>query len=159
MASELLKIDIADPDARVAAIPRLKELLRRYPHPLAYETLIHAYVDAGRYDEAKGVAFAARERRNECARSSHPEMLVTGMYDSQEAFDALPVVEREGHRIAVLNYTYGTNGIPLPQPWAVRLLDEAQIAADAEAVRAAAEPTSPASSRPSAERPGAASRR
>lgn len=70
-------------------------------------------------------------------RSSHPEMLVTGMYDSREAFDALPVVEREGHRIAVLNYTYGTNGIPLPQPWAVRLLDEAQIAADADAVRAA----------------------
>ena len=70
-------------------------------------------------------------------RSNHPEVLVTGMYDSQEAFDALPIVERGGHRIAVLNYTYGTNGIPLPQPWAVRLLDEAQIAADAEAVRAA----------------------
>lgn len=70
-------------------------------------------------------------------RSSHPEILVTGMYDSQEAFDALPIIEREGHRIAILNYTYGTNGIPLPQPWAVRLLDEAQIAADAEAVRAA----------------------
>ena len=70
-------------------------------------------------------------------RSSHPEMLVTGMYDSREAFDTLPIIERAGHRIAVLNYTYGTNGIPLPQPWAVRLLDEAQIAADAEAVRAA----------------------
>ena len=70
-------------------------------------------------------------------RSNHPEILVTGMYDSQEAFDAPPIIEREGHRIAVLNYTYGTNGIPLPQPWAVRLLDEAQIAADAEAARAA----------------------
>lgn len=70
-------------------------------------------------------------------RSNHPEILVTGMYDSQEAFDALPIVEREGHRIAILNYTYGTNGIPLPQPWAVRLLDEDQIAADVEAVRAA----------------------
>lgn len=70
-------------------------------------------------------------------RSAHPDVLVTGIADSQEAFDALPLVEREGHRIAVLNYTYGTNGIPLPQPWAVRLLDEARIAADAAAAREA----------------------
>lgn len=68
-------------------------------------------------------------------RSAHPDMLVTGIADSQEAFDAVPIIERAGHRIAVLNYTYGTNGIPLPQPWAVRLLDEARIAADAEAAR------------------------
>ena len=39
-----------------------------------YELLIHAYMDAGRFDEAKGVAFAARERRQECARSPHPEI-------------------------------------------------------------------------------------
>lgn len=70
-------------------------------------------------------------------RSAYPEVLVTGIADSQEAFDVIPLVEREGHRIAVLNYTYGTNGIPLPQPWAVRLLDEARIAEDAEAARAA----------------------
>ena len=70
-------------------------------------------------------------------RSAHPEVLVTGIADSQEAFDVIPLVEREGHRIAVLNYTYGTNGIPLPQPWSVRLLDEARIAEDAEAARAA----------------------
>ena len=68
-------------------------------------------------------------------RSAHPDMLVTGIADSQEAFDAVPIIERAGHRIAVLNYTYGTNGIPLPQPWAVRLLDDARIAADAETAR------------------------
>jgi hypothetical protein len=74
VALEIRKIDIADPSARIAAIPGLQQVLRRYPHPLAYETLIHAYLDAGRFDEAKGVAFAARERRNECARSPHPEI-------------------------------------------------------------------------------------
>lgn len=74
VTSELLGIDIADPEARVEAIPRLREMLRTYPHPLVYETLIHAYVDAGRYDEAKGVAFAARERRIECSRSEYPEI-------------------------------------------------------------------------------------
>ncbi len=71
---ELLGIDVTDPQARVDAVPKLREMLRKYPHPLVYETLILAYVDAGRYDEAKGVAFAAQARRLECARSEHPEI-------------------------------------------------------------------------------------
>lgn len=35
-------------------------------------------------------------------------------------------------KVAVLNYTYGTNGIALPSdmPYAVDLLDEEQVAAD-----------------------------
>jgi hypothetical protein len=74
VTTALMRIDITDPAERVAAIPQLKELLQRYPHPLVYESLIHAYVDAGRYDEARGVAFAARERRQECERSPHPEI-------------------------------------------------------------------------------------
>jgi hypothetical protein len=74
VAAELRRLDVAARAARVAAIPQLQQLLRRYPHPLAYELLIHAYVDAGRFEEAKGVAFAARERRSECARSPHPEI-------------------------------------------------------------------------------------
>ncbi len=74
VADELLAMDITRPDARVAAVPRLQKLLQTYPHPLVYESLIHAYADAGRYDEAKGVAFAARERRIECSRSPYPEI-------------------------------------------------------------------------------------
>lgn len=74
VAAELRQVDVADRSARIAAIPRLQELLRKYPHPLAYELLIHAYVDAERYDQAKGMAFAARERRVECARSPYPEI-------------------------------------------------------------------------------------
>lgn len=74
VSSELLRLEVFDPAKRAAAVPRLKEMLRKYPHPLVYETLIHAYLDEGRFDEAKGVAFAARERRLECARSPHPEI-------------------------------------------------------------------------------------
>lgn len=74
VTEELLLMDIADPEARIAAIPRLQAMLHRYPHALVYETLIHAYLDADRFDEAKGVAFAARERRGECARSPYPEI-------------------------------------------------------------------------------------
>ena len=74
VSSELLRMDVTDREARIAAVPRLRDLLRIYPHPLAYELLISAYVDMGRFDEAKGVAFAARERWLACLRSEHPEI-------------------------------------------------------------------------------------
>jgi hypothetical protein len=74
VASEVLRMDVTSREERIAAIPRLQQLLRTYPHPLVYELLIHAYMDADRFDEAKGVAFAARERRQECLRSPYPEI-------------------------------------------------------------------------------------
>ncbi len=67
-------MNVTDRQARIDALPRLRELLRDYPLPLVYELLIHAYVDSGRFDEARGVAFAAQARREECARSDHPEI-------------------------------------------------------------------------------------
>ena len=65
-------------------------------------------------------------------RSEHPEVAVTGMADSEEAAGEIPLLERGDRRIAVLSYTYGTNGIPLPTdaPWAVRMLDDAQVEKD-----------------------------
>lgn len=65
-------------------------------------------------------------------RSEHPEVAVTGMADSEEAAGEIPLLERGDRRIAVLSYTYGTNGISLPAdaPWAVRMLDDAQVEKD-----------------------------
>ena len=40
------------------------------------------------------------------------------------------IVEKNGFRIALLNYTYGTNGIPAPNPFIVNLLDSTVIARD-----------------------------
>jgi hypothetical protein len=74
VAEELREMDLTTRVARVEAIPRLQQMLRTYPHPLAYETLIHAYVDAGRWDEARGAAFAARERRTQVLRSPYSEI-------------------------------------------------------------------------------------
>ncbi|MGW1766569.1 CapA family protein [Streptomyces sp. NPDC002073] len=44
-----------------------------------------------------------------------------------------------GAKVAQLSYTYGTNGIPLPEgkPWAVNLIDPKKITADARAARRA----------------------
>ena len=70
----LLDLDLSAAESRRQAIPALQALLRQYPHPLLYEALIHGYVDAGRWDEARGLTFAARNRRAECERSHFPEI-------------------------------------------------------------------------------------
>ncbi|MEF9886697.1 CapA family protein [Streptomyces sp. P9-A4] len=57
-----------------------------------------------------------------------------------EAEAAKPtLLKAGGATVAQLAYTYDTNGYPMPegQPWAVRLLDERQVIADARAARAA----------------------
>ena len=74
VAAALRTMDLASRDGRAQAVSRLKELLRVYPHPLAYEALVLAYVDQCRWDEARGVAFAARERRWEVEHSPFPEI-------------------------------------------------------------------------------------
>lgn len=74
VATELRAMDLGSRDGRAQSVQRLKELLRVYPHPLAYEALILAYVDQCRWDDARGVAFAARERRWEVEHSPHPEI-------------------------------------------------------------------------------------
>ncbi|EST22736.1 hypothetical protein N566_26370 [Streptomycetaceae bacterium MP113-05] len=49
------------------------------------------------------------------------------------------LIEAGGATVAHLSYTYGTNGIPLPdgRPWAVNLLEGPQVVADARAARGA----------------------
>lgn len=62
----------------------------------------------------------------------YPDMAVLGINESEEARNEIYIYEQEGIRIAILNYTYGTNGIPLPSdmPFAVNLLDEESVRAD-----------------------------
>ncbi|OEJ93393.1 CapA family protein [Streptomyces thermolilacinus] len=49
------------------------------------------------------------------------------------------LLEAGGARVAHLAYTYGTNGIPVPedQPWSVNLIDESRVLSDARAAREA----------------------
>lgn len=65
-------------------------------------------------------------------RQHHPEIAVVGMADTEDAYNHIYVYEKDGLRIAVLAYTYDTNGIPFSadNPWATHLLDEDAIRAD-----------------------------
>lgn len=62
----------------------------------------------------------------------YPDLAVLGIHDSKEDQEEIYVAECEGMRIAILNYTYGTNGIPLPgdMPYAVDLLKESRVKED-----------------------------
>ena len=46
------------------------------------------------------------------------------------------IIDKNGFRIAVLNYTYGTNGIPAPNPFMVNMLDSVNIFNDIATARA-----------------------
>ena len=63
---------------------------------------------------------------------NYPELGVLGIHDSKEDQDELYVTEIEGIRIAVLNYTYGTNGIAMPKdmPFAVDMLEKTAVKED-----------------------------
>ena len=57
-----------------------------------------------------------------------------GSYKDSSSFNQnYPLlVEKNGFRIAMLNYTYGTNGIRVPEPNIVNHIDTAQISIDIE---------------------------
>ncbi len=64
--------------------------------------------------------------------NNHPEITVIGINDSQAEQDEVEIIEKNGIRIALLNYTYGTNGISLPStmPYAVDMMDDDKVISD-----------------------------
>ena len=60
---------------------------------------------------------------------NYPEIPVLGIHDSKEDQDEIYIYEQDGVKIAILNFTYGTNGIALPSdmPFAVDLLEEEKV--------------------------------
>lgn len=69
-------------------------------------------------------------------RDEYPQITVLGIHDTTDTSTSCgadpTIIELGDLRIAILNYTYGTNGISLPtdMPYAVDLLEEEQVAAD-----------------------------
>ena len=58
--------------------------------------------------------------------TKHPDISYLGIHDTPESADKIYVYEKEGFKVAVLNYTYGTNGIPIPSsaPYCVDTFDD-----------------------------------
>lgn len=74
----------------------------------------------------------------ECAFfDQHPEVVHVGTNDSEEDYNSIIYYEKNSIRFAILNYTYGTNGIPIPEssPWCVNMMDKEKITVDVNAAK------------------------
>lgn len=59
-----------------------------------------------------------------------------GAARTPEESERIPVIPvKPGINLALLAYTYGTNGVPLPHPWSVNMLDTERIPADIRRAR------------------------
>ena len=59
----------------------------------------------------------------------------TGTARSRREAQRLLLMDVQGLRVALLAATYGTNGLPLPDPWSVKLIRPTQIIRDARRAR------------------------
>lgn len=65
--------------------------------------------------------------------NKYPDITTLGLNETPEKQNEISVVEKNGIKIAFLNYTYGLNGIPLPDgmPYLVNLLENKEQMASA----------------------------
>ncbi|MEX2464522.1 MAG: CapA family protein [Gaiellaceae bacterium] len=59
----------------------------------------------------------------------------TGTARSQREARRILLLPVGGIRVALLSYTYGANGLPVPHPWSVSLISQAKVVADARRAR------------------------
>ena len=62
--------------------------------------------------------------------TNYPEIQILGLHDNPD--DSLYIYEKDGMKIAFLNYTYSTNGVAMPEdmPYAVDMLNQKKVMAD-----------------------------
>lgn len=65
------------------------------------------------------------------------DVVYLGINKNAQAYNTIKVIEKNGIKIAMLNYTFGTNGIPLPEDklWLVNLMDKDKMKQDIEAAK------------------------
>lgn len=65
-------------------------------------------------------------------KENYPQIAVLGISETEEESQDIYIYEQDGIKIAILNYTYGTNDIDLPKdmPFSVKLLDKETVESD-----------------------------
>lgn len=63
-----------------------------------------------------------------------PQITVLGINETQEDKEQIPIIEKNGIKIAMLNYTYGLNGytVPKDKPYLVNMLQKEEMKEDIE---------------------------
>lgn len=69
--------------------------------------------------------------------SDKKNVVQLGVNADERAYNSITYYEKNGITFSLLNYTYGTNGIPLPddKKWCVNLLDKEKVTADIKEAR------------------------
>ncbi|MFD5829200.1 CapA family protein [Lentzea sp. NPDC060358] len=112
-----------------------------YPAFLAPPEVAKGLVDVG-YDSCSTASNHTLDRGVSAIQTTLDAMDAvglkhTGSFRTQEEAAAPLVLDANGVKVAQLSFTYGFNGIPLPQPWRANQIDADKILADARAARAA----------------------
>ena len=68
-------------------------------------------------------------------RTRHPDVTMLGIHDTEADAQTLRVVEKNGLRVALLNYTYGLNYELPANRWMVDILDRDKVTADVRSAR------------------------
>lgn len=70
--------------------------------------------------------------------STKSDVVRLGTNANEQEYNQITYYEKNGITFSMLNYTYGTNGIPLPKdkPWCVNLLDKEKVTKDIKEARA-----------------------
>ena len=118
---------------------------RGYPCFSAPDTLLYALKRAG-FTALSTANNHACDRKNAgitrtIAKLEEANIPFFGTYRSARERDSLTprIIEKSGFRIALLAYTYGTNGIPFAAPVIVNLIDTVQILTDLQKATAVAD--------------------
>ncbi|MHB8128198.1 MAG: DUF4846 domain-containing protein [Mobilitalea sp.] len=71
----------------------------------------------------------------------NPEITVLGINETFEESEQIPIVEKNGIKLAMLNYTYSLNGYSLPEdkPYLVNMLDKEKMSEDIKKAEASAD--------------------
>lgn len=69
--------------------------------------------------------------------SGKENVVALGINEDERDYNSITYYEKNSITFALLNYTFGTNGIPLPKdkPWCVNLLDKDKVTADIKEAR------------------------
>ena len=72
---------------------------------------------------------------------AHPEVAVLGINRTEDDYNRIYVYEKSGFRVAILNYTFESNVMPIPQnkPYCLNLFDRKKMMADIETAKQSAD--------------------
>ena len=67
-------------------------------------------------------------------KSKHPNVTILGINETETDYNNIYVYTKNDFKIAILNYTYDTNGLPIPsnKPYCINTLDEDKVISDIE---------------------------